>query len=54
MAIEWLSVVVGLVCTAGGFLTGGRAVQDAEQASRAHSDEGQCDLLGVNKQQEGQ
>jgi arabinofuranosyltransferase len=27
MAIEWLSVVVGLVCTAGGFLTGGRAVQ---------------------------
>jgi len=27
MAIEWLSVVAGLVCTAGGFVTGGRAVQ---------------------------
>jgi arabinofuranosyltransferase len=27
LAIEWLSVVVGLVCTAGGFVTGGRAIQ---------------------------
>jgi arabinofuranosyltransferase len=27
VAIEWLSVVVGLVCTGFGFLTGGRAVQ---------------------------
>ncbi len=27
MAIEWLSVVLGLACTAGGFLTGGRAIQ---------------------------
>jgi arabinofuranosyltransferase len=25
--LEWLSVLLGLVCTAGGFLTGGRAVQ---------------------------
>jgi arabinofuranosyltransferase len=27
VTLEWLSVLVGLVCTAGGFLTGGRAVQ---------------------------
>jgi arabinofuranosyltransferase len=27
MAMEWLSVVLGLVCSAGGFLTGGRAIQ---------------------------
>jgi arabinofuranosyltransferase len=27
VALEWLSVVLGLVCTAAGFLTGGRAVQ---------------------------
>ncbi len=27
VALEWLSVVLGLVCTGGGFLTGGRAIQ---------------------------
>ena len=27
VALEWLSVVLGLVCTGAGFLTGGRAVQ---------------------------
>ena len=27
MALEWLSVFLGLVCTAAGFLTGGRAIQ---------------------------
>jgi arabinofuranosyltransferase len=27
MALEWLSVALGLVCTAGGFLTGARAAQ---------------------------
>jgi arabinofuranosyltransferase len=27
VSLEWLSVVVGLVCTGGGFLVGGRAVQ---------------------------